>query len=109
MPSRCERCGRSHLPIAACGSEAALDIFTNAGGEGQDTADGLEDVAVASYVVHRPLGIRPIGPPSSRQRRDDLAEEASRSSDMLGCVVMSAAALVALLDIVLVVVLVVVG
>jgi hypothetical protein len=103
-PSCCDRCGRWHLPTAPCVSEPALDIFAATGGEGQDTVDGLEEVAVACYVFSRPLGIRPCGCPRSRQNQCDVAGAAPLSSDMLGCVVMSAAATaaVALLGIILV-------
>ena len=111
VPSCCDRCGRCHLPTAPCVSEPALDIFAATGGEGQDTVDGLEEVAVARYVFSRPLGIRPCGCPRSRQNQCDVAGAAPLSSDMLGCVVMSAAATaaVALLAVVLVVVHLVIG
>lgn len=111
MPSRCNRCGRCHLPTAPCASDPALDIFTATVGEGQDRVDGLEDVAVARYVFYRPLGIRPCGCPRSRQNHCDVAGAVPLASDMLGCVVMSAAATaaLALLAVVLVVLHLLVG
>jgi len=103
LPSCCDRCGNRHLPTAACVADAPLGIFTRPAGKGQSRADHLEDVAVAWYSFHRPLGVRPFDRPRPVQHRCGVAGAAPRSSDMLRGVAMwvAAGAVVGLLALVL--------